>query len=194
MAMQVPLSWIVTEAPATEPVALADAKAHLRVSGTASDAVITALLASAREYCELASRRCFVEREITARFQFIPPEGAWLPQGPVASVDSVSYLDGDGGTIALTYSTNLTKDLVRLTPNQEYARTTTLPDPYEVVFTAGYSTVPDRYKQAILLIAGHWFENREEVTDITLAEIPMGAKMLLAIDRNNNYAFGDGGS
>lgn len=187
---RMPLAW-VSGSPAVEPVSLSEAKAHLRVSGTASDSVITGLLAAARELCELQSRRSFMPRTITARFADIPREGVWLPQGPVQTVSSVSFLDGEGGSSTLDFVTNLTNDLVLLTPDQEFDRETTLPDPFEVVYTAGYTNVPVRYKQAILLIAGHWFENREEVSDITLAEIPMGAKLLLGIDRNQNYAFGD---
>ena len=39
-------------------------------------------------------------------------------------------------------------------------------------------------KQAILLIIGHWYSNRENASAGTLAEIPLGARDLLWLDRN----------
>ena len=45
--------------------------------------------------------------------------------------------------------------------------------------------VPQEYKQAILLLLGHWYENREQVTVGEVArEIPMGVEALLWLDRN----------
>ena len=40
-------------------------------------------------------------------------------------------------------------------------------------------------KQAILLLVGHWYENREQVTVGEIArEIPLGVEALLWLDRN----------
>jgi hypothetical protein len=50
-------------------------------------------------------------------------------------------------------------------------------------FVAGYgnaSAVPEQIKQAIKMIAGHWFENREAVVTGTISkEVEFGAKALL---------------
>ena len=58
-------------------------------------------------------------------------------------------------------------------------------------FVAGYGddseSVPDQFAQAIRLIVGHWYENREAVQDtrrLEIMEIPMGATDLLKVDRN----------
>ena len=40
------------------------------------------------------------------------------------------------------------------------------------------------WKQAILLVVSHWYSNRENASAGTLAEIPLGAKDLLWLDRN----------
>jgi uncharacterized phiE125 gp8 family phage protein len=59
--------------------------------------------------------------------------------------------------------------------------------PVEVRFIAGYGTdgtaVPENFRQAMLLLIAHWFENREEVSEGRLATVPMAAEALLAQDR-----------
>jgi uncharacterized phiE125 gp8 family phage protein len=58
----------------------------------------------------------------------------------------------------------------------------------EIQVVVGYGAedaVPQEYKQAILLLLGHWYENREQVTVGEVArEIPMGVEALLWLDRN----------
>jgi uncharacterized phiE125 gp8 family phage protein len=59
-----------------------------------------------------------------------------------------------------------------------------------VRFQAGYASgnspedttgMPSTLKQALLLLIGHFFENREAVvTGLTVAELPMGIRMMLA--------------
>jgi hypothetical protein len=44
-------------------------------------------------------------------------------------------------------------------------------------------TLPDKIKQAILLITGHLYEHREETIETALHSIPLGAKTLLMQDR-----------
>jgi uncharacterized phage protein (predicted DNA packaging) len=48
--------------------------------------------------------------------------------------------------------------------------------------------VPQKWKQAMLLLIGHWYEHRESVNAGGLTEIPMGVDMLLWQDRNVVFA------
>jgi hypothetical protein len=55
-----------------------------------------------------------------------------------------------------------------------------------VTFIAGYgaaSSVPQAVKQAMLLLMGHLYEHREEVTDRSLSKLPMGVESLLWKER-----------
>lgn len=44
--------------------------------------------------------------------------------------------------------------------------------------------VLQKWKQAMLLVLGHWYANREDAMAGTLAPIPLGATMLLWQNRN----------
>jgi uncharacterized phiE125 gp8 family phage protein len=62
-----------------------------------------------------------------------------------------------------------------------------LRDPVEVVYEAGYGSpaeVPQRGKQAMLMLISHWYEHRESVAvGAVSSEIPQGVEMLLWQDR-----------
>ena len=52
--------YTLVSAPATEPVSLAEVKSYLRIDGTADDAVLTILIASARRSAEEYTKRAFI--------------------------------------------------------------------------------------------------------------------------------------
>jgi uncharacterized phage protein (predicted DNA packaging) len=48
--------------------------------------------------------------------------------------------------------------------------------------------VKQKWKQALLLILGHWYEHREEVNiGSVVTRVPMGAEVLLSQDRLINF-------
>lgn len=58
---------------------------------------------------------------------------------------------------------------------------------FEAGYQAGIGTgtgddpeiaLPDRVLELVLMLAGHWYENREAVTTGDLAEVPLAAKMM----------------
>jgi uncharacterized phiE125 gp8 family phage protein len=60
--------------------------------------------------------------------------------------------------------------------------------PIRVRYVAGYgataASVPSRYKQAILLLVGHWYENREAVNIGNIVNtLPLAVDALLLSDR-----------
>lgn len=102
--------------PIAEPVSLDEAKLFLRVSDTSEDDLISSLITSARSYCEVCTRRCFMtttfdyyldsfgtisggyfnrlNRQNPTLTNFLPNTGyISLPRPPLQSVTSIRYYD-----------------------------------------------------------------------------------------------------
>jgi len=192
--MQPRTDWIISTAPSTEPITLAEAKLHLRVTSTVDDDLINSLIQTAREYCELIAGRAYITQSITLKMDYFV-ESLELPRPPLISVTSVKYVDTAGDTQTLS-STYYTVDTVSepgrllLAYNKSWPTIRSVQQAVEVIFAAGYgdaSSVPERVKSAMKLLIGHWYENREQVVVGTInKELDMAVKSLLAVDRIQN--------
>lgn len=174
--------------PAIEPISLAEAKAHLRVDSSAEDALIAATVSVARLYVEQATRRALIAQAWRIYRDAWPASRLiGIPLAPIVSVDAVSILDEAGGAVELdeaTYEADTTSvpGRIRLTGR--------LPTPgrelggIAIDVTAGYGTeataVPAPLRQAILLLAAHWYENRDAVSRDRVTVAPLGVDALIA--------------
>jgi len=157
--------------PATEPVSLAEVKTHLRVDITDDDDLITALVVAAREYCEAFQNRAYITQTWELTLDEFPETPLVIPKPPLQSVSSVKYIDYEGTETvfdAANYIVDTSSEPGRLTLAYGVTwPTVTLQrlNGVKITFTAGYgdsaSDVPQTVKQAILLLVGHWYENRE---------------------------------
>lgn len=174
--------------PASEPVTLAEAKAHLRVDGTDEETLISSLIVATRQYAERYMRRALINQ--TWRYdadQFEDRIQLW--PAPVSSITSVTYVDSAGSTVTVSssdYQADLAAEPAILMPSYAaavwpLARPSSLGS-IRVTFVAGYgssaSSVPTGIKQAILLLIGHWFANRE-ITSTKATELPFAVSALL---------------
>lgn len=180
------LTPVRTAAPATTPVSLADAKAHLRVeqSETHEDALITALVAAATDrldgwYGVLG--RCLITQ--TWRFDFPSFPGGnclRLPMGRAQSV-VVTYRDADGAeqTLpALEYSliADAVGPAIVLKGGEVWPATAARPDAVSVSGVLGYGNavdIPAPIKAAILLMVGDLYRFTETATAGAVNEVPM---------------------
>lgn len=79
--------------PAGYPVTLAETKAHLRVTNTAHDDIITAYIAAATAYIETITEMALVEQVIRIELDGFPEGDIDIPVAPVQSVTSIKYDD-----------------------------------------------------------------------------------------------------
>lgn len=186
--------WYVKIPPATEPVSLDEAKAHLRVDGTEDDVYILALITAARERIEDWLDRVLIQQTL------VYVCGRWpqgneivLPGGKILSVASITYKDTAGvehqftdflpdtesvpGRIVLAYGKSWPGDALHPL------------NPIRIEYQAGYGAtsedVPQKIKQAILLLVGHLYEHREETTGEKLDRLPFGVTAL--VEREKVY-------
>lgn len=168
-------------------ITLAEAKAHLRVQHSAEDTLITALIDSAYRHAESRTGRVFDSGQRTLVLDgFGSTAGAIeLPWTPVESIDSVEYVDPDGVTQSLN-SPPLRLDTRQLYPllmpqwGTEWPETIAEPESVTITATVGMTETPGDVRAALLLLIGHFYENRESVIIGTISsELPMGVSMLL---------------
>lgn len=186
--------------PAVEPLAIEDARQHLRVWDTAEDVYIDSLIVAAREWCENYLRRSLVTSTWKQTLNRFPPCGVIEIARPnLISVESVQYVDGDGATQTLPSSqyavdTHATPGRVMRGYGVTWPtiRTSGTPNPVTINYTSGYGSsadnVPQSVKHAMLLMIGHWYENRETVVIGKAANhVPEAAKSLLATECWGDY-------
>jgi len=182
----------IINAPAVEPVSLTEAKLHLRVTIDTDNTLISNLITVARQYCEAVTNRALASATYELTLDGFP-DRIVLPMSPVESVTSIKYTDSDSieTTLAATEYILYTSEPATIIPAYGVSFPSFTPYPtgaVKVRFVAGYKTtgtdasllIPEAIKQAILLIVGHFYENRQEyVVGTNIAKIPLAAESLL---------------
>lgn len=150
----------------TEPITLSEAKAHLRVSNTQEDTMITRMITSAREWAERYCNRSFIDKTVT---QYVSEPGDTtefdLIHVPVATITSVKRIDKEGTATTLTLNTNYwkignTEPTIRVT--QVFSTDNSYS--YEFIYTTSASC-PGPVKEAILSILAEMWEVRSSSND-----------------------------
>lgn len=177
-------------APAAEPVSLAEARAHLRVTHTDEDALIGALITAAREHVESVTGLRLIDQAWELALPAFPDATAhWprtaqlfveLPGWPLKSVEAVTYRDAAGVLQTLATEAYRVDDFrrpARLTPVGQWPATESdNPLAVRVSYTAGFgedgSTVPAAVRSAILLLIGDLYENRQGQQEAALVSNP----------------------
>ena len=180
--------------PTIEPVTDADLVAHSQLGELPDDQVGTAraILVAARQWVENRLNRQLITATWKLHLDDFPDEILIADKLPIATIASVQYYDSDKTqqTLAATvYQSELTSRnrpaRIKLAYGQSWP--TLYPDLYNVVtvtFTAGYGatreSVPLGIRHAILLLAGAWWENREnEVVGTITSPLKTGVELCL---------------
>jgi uncharacterized phiE125 gp8 family phage protein len=189
-------NYRLVTAPSTEPLTYAEVKAYLRLNDDSEQTFVTSLITAARGIVEGHTWMPLISQVWAMQFdkdelnQLIVN----INKAPLISVESVTYYDNNNSLATLSASSY--ESDVYSTPGRFRLKVVPLVydrmNALQVNFTCGYAnaaSVPQPIKQAMYMIIGHLYENRQDVLTATqVHEMPKGSEYLLQPYRNN-YIF-----
>lgn len=154
--------------PTAEPISVACLREHLRTEPH-EDAYLTGLIPAARKLAEDQFELAFSSQVwLLAADCWWGAAGLLLPRPPHISVDSITYLDTADAqqTLAVSeYVFDPDTRLLQWATNADIPELSQLRGAVKITFTSGFATVPEQTRQALLLLCGHFYENREALTE-----------------------------
>lgn len=197
----------VTKAePTNEQVSIEVARLHLRLdeelegspAGHPDDELIEILIAAAREQAESYTGLSLVNREHVLSIDGFKGSYIDLEVWPVTAISELTYIDSDGAT--QTWASDKYRLDNASRPARLYAGEEGWPiakmreNAVTVTFDAGFTVgspndrpMPRALLQAMLLIIGHLYENRQDVIHSNRTggqlELPMGSIFLMTPHR-----------
>jgi uncharacterized phiE125 gp8 family phage protein len=189
---------LVTDA-VQEPFTVEEVKHHLRIEVSADDAMVAAYALAARQFVEAQTRRALMQQtwDYSIDYEY-PYYGGYkcirMPRNPVISVSSFKYIDDNGSeqTLAANQYTVVSREhysYIVEAYDVTWPTLRTVPNAITIRFTAGYvddtsspqiPNPPHDLKQAVLLLTGHLYENREATTPMNMRDLPMGLQALMS--------------
>lgn len=176
--------------PASEPVSVDELKRQCRIEHDEENKLLKRYIVAARTYAEAVMNYKVIRQRITVCCKvFSNP--LKINVCPVQSVDRVAYYDPDNVFTVLDsaeYRTAISDAYTVLTPVTSWPSVSAaIYDAVQIDLTVGPAQADEMHKQAILMIAGGWYKNREDVSAIDYKNVPNGAMALL--QTTNNQVF-----
>lgn len=174
--------------PDAEPVTKTEVETQLRLTAGSEDTYLDTLIAAAREDCESFQNRAYITQTWELTLDGWPDFPLKVPMPQLISVTSIKYYDTEDVEVTWA-SSNYFMDAdsepgrIGLAYNVTLPTTTLRPiNGVKIRYVAGYgaaANVPQATKQAILLLIGHYYENREATSEKKMEELPMAVSSLL---------------
>lgn len=202
-------SSTLSAGPAVEPVTIEELRSHLRVTDSSEDGLLAGYLLAARSLAEQRTGRAFITQTWVETYDdhwpnyrhrrhrmypTRPPAFNWrdrailLPRPPLQSVTSVTYIDTNGVQQTLDPSQYIVgkhqgvgfiEEAYGITWPCVRCQVDAIAVTYVVGYGDGAGSIPETARQAILLLVGHFYRNREAV-GAPVSALPLGVEALLA--------------
>lgn len=162
------MALVVIAAPETEPVTLAELKSHCRVDHDDDNAYLEKTIKAARQHVERFTGKALISTTYDLLYDAFPSGPIQIQKGPLLSVTGVFYIDATTGlevTLATDqYQVDTASDPGWIAPTTDgWPATLATINAVRIRFVAGFASVPEDLKLAVLQIAAHWYERREAV-------------------------------
>jgi uncharacterized phiE125 gp8 family phage protein len=191
---------VQTADAALEPLSLADAKLHCYIDISATDSLVTALIAVARRWVEQFCLNSLITQSWTVTYDYRDTrEGSWinkrvlrLPQSPIQSITAITTYDKDNNATVFDSSNyRLSGDRVVLNDDDAWPTNLRLYDSLQIDFKAGFGdaaiNVPPNIVLAMKMLVAQWYEQRGSITDdmmmkgnVEMIPVPFGVTSLLS--------------
>jgi uncharacterized phiE125 gp8 family phage protein len=169
------MSLVLISGPASVPISLAEAKAHLRFDLNEEDAVVAGLVRSATEAIENMTGLKLIDQVWDWSTDQFPPHCQWLrlPLAPLITVEQITYLNEQGVAMTLLPATYLVRGVgsvqparLILAPNQTWPVTLRGPAAITVRMRVGWpdhNSIPEDLRLAVAQMVAQYFAFREPV-------------------------------
>ncbi len=179
------MSLTLLSPPAAEPVTLSELKAHLRVTTSDEDALITGMLVAAVRAIEARASLALMPQQWRLTLDAAPEDTVFLPLSPVSALDAVAVIDGEGDaqTVADSLYDFVPGAGARIRPAGPWPIPVPRLGGVRIDFTAGYAdadAVPEPLKQAVKNLAAYFFESREAAGETRVYSVPASVDALIA--------------
>lgn len=178
--------------PAQEPVSLTEAKEFMRLDGTEDDVLVSTLITAARIHIETSLGKILITENWSYFLDKWPKsKTVYLPLDPIQTIEEIRFHDGLGSFEVIPVE-DYSIDIISRHPRLQFngakpASSSKKLNQIEIRFTAGFgdlqTDIPSDLKQALLMLATHWFEQRDPIAfGGNFTEVPHTIQALL-----NNY-------
>lgn len=194
------MQLILNTAATVQPVTKAEVKSNSRlIEGTTEDTLLDQLIAAATDYTERALGRALVSQTWDLYLDAFPPSDKHMlevPRPPLISVTHIKYWDlndveqtWDSSKYVVDTDREY-KAVIYPAINESWPSPRVFPKAVNVRYVAGYAdsgasppvladNVPEAIKQAIMMLVGHLYENREASAPIEVRTVPLGYDALI---------------
>ena len=178
---------------AISPVSVDEVKVDQRIDHDEEDLQLQALIDAATAHAVGVVGKCLINEVWSISVRCVPRSGrVHLPKTPVQAIESVAYYDHDNQIQSLLIADFYLygdEDWSYIEPISGvwpvlYERLDALTVTFKTGFGDTPESVPANIRQAVRLMTGHWYANREAVVIGTItATLPMGVDLLLGMSR-----------